>query len=958
MATIVKPQVLVFQEFQLVPSEIVDPLRPHIAGPNAQLHRYTNAAEKALIYVGEYDHRVDTAVPWPGRQAGSKVDTSYVRLYIDNARMLYFEDLIGDTAGGRGTNTVVAGRNNWIRNSMVNFRANGAAYPRSALLGDRDVQVGDVVYIRGVTDPDDDCEEVELWTYVTGFAADQGTAVVQACRPATTNQASTEAAATITKIAGADNCVTATVDGTAYNGLASGDVNEEYTLEVIRSSINGCTAARLLVTSASGRDDVAEVVVADFGSPTAIGTRGLTVTFNVVTDPACEADAAAAGVVADQLIAGQKWKVTVSQAYEQVCCEAGGTYTGPSDDVYLIEVTKGGTFADLPEITVTTTKGLDYSGPTPITAYGQAVPIGRYGVTFKVLDCYGNTSSAPSSEPFGGDGNLVHGLRKGDKFYITVNTAASGPIRTLMLRHDIPASIRNAEDLDLRLFIEKNIEVSQQRLSSPPLVNYTAEATQMVVKAGITAYDPTWTHNGIEQPMPVESGKLYVHYREWLADLSDEVNFIDDIANIDAIPGQLDEDNPLKWGVYRALQNSRASSAASTSLSCRVAYTAVSDPDSLASWQAVLERIDGRDDIYNLIPLTFDREVHNLWQAHVENESTPEAGNWKAMIVPLLAKTEKMVVGQSTSTDGEVVMATVEDDPNASQTQYTRMSVPAGNAGFITRGVRAGDIVRYLFTVDAWGAQSYQEFVVDQVLSEDTLLLLEGLDEAIDTPQKVEIWHRLEKNEVIADLKAQAQSFADRRVVAVWPDYVGTVGNSQAGYFLCAALGGLIGSVAPHQPLTNIEVKGFDDYSRTYQLFSETQIDDLDDAGVWIVTEDRDGTPHTRHALTTDTTDVNSREEMIRRNVDSISYLFLRRLRPFIGRTNVTPSMLDKLRAEVRKTILFLKSNNFTQELGSQLIDGTIRSLYIHPLLADRVVIVVDLQVPAPLNNIELHLVV
>ena len=203
--------------------------------------------------------------------------------------------------------------------------------------------------------------------------------------------------------------------------------------------------------------------------------------------------------------------------------------------------------------------------------------------------------------------------------------------------------------------------------------------------------------------MPVESGKLYVHYREWLADLSDEVNFIDDIANIDAIPGQLDEDNPLKWGVYRALQNSRASSAASTSLSCRVAYTAVSDPDSLASWKAVLERIDGRDDIYNLIPLTFDREVHNLWQAHVGSESTPEAGNWKAMIVPLLAKTEKMVVGQSTSTDGEVVMATVEDDPNASQTQYTRMSVPAGNAGFITHGVRAGDIVRYLFTVDAWG---------------------------------------------------------------------------------------------------------------------------------------------------------------------------------------------------------------------------------------------------------------
>ena len=126
------------------------------------------------------------------------------------------------------------------------------------------------------------------------------------------------------------------------------------------------------------------------------------------------------------------------------------------------------------------------------------------------------------------------------------------------------------------------------------------------------------------------------------------------------------------------------------------------------------------------------------------------------------------------------------------------------------------------------------------------------------------------------------------------------------------------------------------------------------------MTEDRDGTPHTYHALTTDTIDINRREEMIRRNVDSISYTFLRRLRPFIGRTNVTPSMIKKLAFEINNIIDFFKGNGFTEELGSQLIDGTIRAGFprVHPLLADRVEIVVDLTVPAPLNNIELHLVV
>jgi hypothetical protein len=130
------------------------------------------------------------------------------------------------------------------------------------------------------------------------------------------------------------------------------------------------------------------------------------------------------------------------------------------------------------------------------------------------------------------------------------------------------------------------------------------------------------------------------------------------------------------------------------------------------------------------------------------------------------------------------------------------------------------------------------------------------------------------------------------------------------------------------------------------------------EAGVWIVTQDRDGTPFTRHALTTDMLDLNRREEMIRRNVDSISYLFLRRLRPYIGRTNATPVMVDYLDNRVKEIIRFLESSGYTQELGTQLISGSIRVLQLHPLLKDRIEIVLDLVVPAPLNNIELHLVV
>ena len=976
----VKPQVLVFQEFSLAPTEITEPLRAHISGPNAMLHRFSVAAEKALINVGPYDRNADANYEWPERQAGSLIDRDSVKLFIDNALLLYFEDLIGDASNGRGVVTPVSGRKNWIRHNTIAFKANGTQYPRSGLLNDRDVRVGDIVYVRGVADDDDSCIEQELWTEVAGFASDDVDAVVFPVELDAHNAESTAESHAITKVGGPTNCITMAWDGGTYNGLAAGLISEKYTVEVTKSSIAGCSAARLRVTSDSGTDDADDVDPGELGDTVEIGTRGVLVQFNTGSGD-CEDSASSAGVEELELVVGQKWEIEVTMAWERTCAEGGNTYTGPDNDTYIVEVTKGGEFDDLPEVTVTTTKGLDSSGPTIVSGANVTIPVGTYGMTIEFKDC-GNLSSGSSIsadiDALGMGDDDLPGLRKGDKFYISVVSGQNGPIRTLILRDDLPKTIRECTDLDLRLFIKKTIEVTENRLSAPPLLNYEIEETQLIVKSGITAYDADWTDNGVELPLavwdgmnqsttsPTAYGIQYIEYREWLFTLSNQVNFIDDVADIDEIPGQLDELNPLKWGVYRALQASNGT---------KVGYTSVTDPGSLDSWQNVIERVDGRDDVYNFVPLTYNREVHNLFQAHVNSESSPEAGNWKGMFINLRAITTKMVVGKSsadaqllhpTSVDGGVVLATLEDNPEATDIQNTLLSVPANNAGFITYGVQPGDIVRFLFTIDAFGVSTYREYVVDQVLSQNSLLLLHGHSDPITVPQKMEIWHALNKNEIVDDLKDQAQSFADRRVVAVWPDIVGTGGNAQDGTFLACTLAGLASGVVPHQGLTNVEIPGYDDLaSRTKNFFSGSQLNDLASGGVWIATEDRDGTPHTRHALTTSTVDLNRREEMIRRNVDSISYLFLRRLRPYIGRTNATPSMLRKLRYEVLRTIKFLKSNGYTDELGPQLIDGSIAKdsagneiLRIHPLAADRVEIVLNLTVPAPLNNIELHLVV
>lgn len=1075
MSSYVKPQVLVFQEFRIVPTEITEPLRAHITGPHAILHRYSNTDEKKFCLLGQYDRRNDTCYAWPQRRPGSVVDLPYVKVYVDDAMLKYYEHNMGESDT---TITAVPGKTNWIQSSTLSFKSNGAAYPRSGVFYDRDVQLGDVVQLRTVS-ADNDCVETVLETYVTGFASDLVPSRILPARADVNNQDSYTASSangvdvTATQIEGVDNAVTVTVLTAAdegandYDGLVDGAVEEEYVVEVIKSTISGCNAARLRVVSGTGTDDQAEIQPNDFDDDdgvTFIGTRGLSVRFTTT------------GL--DNFVVGQKWKFDVKQTYEKVkavsdadgvyqteesvngvpgALDILGKYAGAKNDTYVIECTKGGRWDQLPEITVRTVKGLDFSGPTEVVADGvggnaMSVSIGTNGVKVRFVGTSGDNPDA------------VSGLRKGDKWYITVNSSKAGPVRRLILRDDLPTvlltqdgapvdkvgpvSITNAgsgyaeapavtfsaptgnliqartatgyavlgsiqgenddmvvgivvtdrgagytgaptvtlaapgvggtqatatcqlisgEDMDLKLFIKDDIQISKNRIGFAPMTNFWYEDTQLCVQEGIVAYHPEWTSAGAEQPLPVISGKVYVEYREWLSELADQVNSISDVADLDNIKGQLDPDNPLKWGVYKALSNSNGTV---------VKYTAVADPEKydeegrslgvdMDKWVQVLERIKGRDDMYNLVPMTFDRKIQNLWAAHIGAESNEYANNWKAGFFALKAVPTVKVVGEGVDIAGvlgetvnDPVLASLADDPNATNTQYTKLTVTSGNGYFITNDVRPGDIVRYNYSVDGFGEEQYEEYVVDQVISESTLLLYSGADAAVTVPQRVEIWHNRNRNEIVEDIAQQGGSLSNRRVCAVWPDLVGEAGTIQPGYYLAAALAGLVSGVVPHQPLTNVEVAGFDDFSRSYKYLNETQMNRMAEAGVWIVTEDRDGTPHTRHALTTDNLDLNRREEMIRRNVDSMSYLFYRRLKPFIGRTNAQPGMVRRLEYEVKAIIDFLKSNGNTEELGSQLIDGTIRKLQIHPLLKDRIEIVLDLNVPAPLNNIELHLVV
>lgn len=952
MATYVLPQVLVFQDFKIVPSAVANPLRAHISGPHAQLIRYSDDDERPKGQLGYYDRLIDTAYLWPDRPAGGKADVTFTKLWMKDALLKYFQDTISQGS----TITKVTGYNNRVRSATLSFKSHtsrdGTEYDRHSSLLDRDVQLGDVAKIRGVNG---DGDSITLWTYVKAIHGDVVASSVAAAEADAANEATQGSSSAITQTDGPLNCVTVTVDAGDYDGLESGYITETYDVVCTQSSVNGdYTKAKIRVISGSGEDDVAEFAPNAAGVDTAIGTRGLKVVFNEADTVACSASATADDVTADDLIAGQRWQITVNQAFTEPVATSGGDYDSSNDTTYIITITRGGSVdgSVFPQFKVSTTNGIDLSGPTTVLAVDTDYDVGTKGVLvqFDTLE-----------------------LRKDDRYYINATGTQEGAMRTLELGHNLDTGIAAGSEVDVTLFIRKPLlEIPKNRLGFAPEVNWETTGTEFTVKSGVIAYDESWTDGGVQQPLDVYSesskkyGLLYLETRYWLQELCQEVGTIRDVGDINTlISGALHPDNPLKWGVFKALENANGA---------EVKFTAVCDPDDDEAWANVLEKLLGRDDVYGLVPLTRRRTVLDLYAAHVKAQSSPEQGLWRVLWVNLEGVPEIPIVHagstvpghiEATTDDGEVARAVIEDDPDTSGSQYTRVRFTSDNVELIKLDVQAGDILRCLYTSDGFGNEEYNEYVIDEVQAENQLRLLTGPDAPISVAAKVEIWRTLTATEEADVVSVNGGSWGDRRVRATWPDRIESAGTIQEGYFLNCALAGLCSGVLPHQGLTHLEIVGFSDVSRTTQKFNRAQLDKLALGGVWIVTQDLTGIDtnvgqiYTRHAVTTGGyDDINQREEMLTRNVDSISYRFKDHFKPFIGVTNVTPVIQARLELETGNLIKVLQTEAETQNLGGQLIDATIVELRPHLTLKDRYVLKLDCQVPYPFNNFEIHLMI
>lgn len=930
------PGVELRQQFTQNTAAGVQSLSAFIFGGHAQILR---ASDRQNSLLGQYnpvgqliEGAFQTAYSWPNRATGAEIDASFTAIEIEDALLQYWNIAAG---------TMIFDGRNKIRHPSLNFATNGA-FAAGSVFGDRGVRVGDPVLVRG----DDNGTPFTLATYVQGFDFLLSTPTVGAPVEADANHAAILAAVSTVTPALA-NTTTSVGTATGYDGFASGNLIETYRVEVVRASTGGDgTTARFKVTTASGKDDRLLVTPAAFGSPTAIGTRGLQLTLTA----------------GDDLYLGDVFTINVATEYTPPMIAITGAYSPATrvDRNYLVEIVSGDSVGSDILVRLSTTTGTDDSRIVALTDTGGGVmaplALGSYGLSITF--------------------NIAEGLRTGDKWTVSAVAAKPTNARTLLLAHNLPSGVvqSNAAALDVTLYIRTNATLPI-RSQVAGQFNYTSRPTELLVAAGVALSYPSWTFSGVTEALPLVSppemgstfSRMYVTYRAWLPQ-STAILSGSDPADLDTLlSGENSPDNPLKYGLGKAfLANAGAP----------VFFFAVGNPDEPSSWTAALQAVDDTTLTYGFVPLTRNTAALDAVYGHVQSRRGPAFNLFRVCWVTGDDITSATIATDELSTDGQPIMATIEADTNAASLPFTLLTITSGNFPLAARGIRAGDVLRFGFATDLWGDRTFDSYVVDSVVNESTLLLRSGSPFAESVPRKVEIYRTLSTQERALAIQnrleiprtAVSTNVTSGDVVARYPGLFtrflpfGTMIDGTVevpSYFAAAVLAAARSALAPQQGMTRMAVPGFTAIKDS-GLFSTTELNEIAASGGFILSSDiLSGRLVVRHAVTAgDFDNVNTREESIVSNVDSVSFYLFQVLNPYIGRANVTDLTIAQIRGDIMAASAFLQSANAIGSLGGQIIDLQIIDIRQSPISKDTILVSVSVLVPGPVNRIRVDLFV
>lgn len=482
---------------------------------------------------------------------------------------------------------------------------------------------------------------------------------------------------------------------------------------------------------------------------------------------------------------------------------------------------------------------------------------------------------------------------------------------------------------------------------------------------------PAWDGEPAQDEDPVFhqviSADLYIQYRAMLLGATDTLHSIEKSTDVSTLIGDVRPENPLAYGVSMCAKNSAD----------RIVYYMATKGNSAADYDRVLDAATKTDKVYILCPLTQDPEILSNIQSHVDEMSTGTNKLWRIAFINHEVPESKTLYTKADSTDGEGFFATITRDertmsaPVIVQILEGKNTAKCSTATKCTQQVVPGDTLLVYDAAhnDPWNptATIPYEYKIKKVTSNHSLVLVdpavgEARKEYKTPPVRIEVRHDYTYQEKTQAIASASRRYMDRRVYNVFPTWArDEAGRTIPGHFIAAAVSGLVSSVLPQQPITNVEISGISDVPIVYNEYSRTQLNEIAEGGTFIIMQDLPGDRvYVRHQISTEygSNNLLKAELSITKNLDSISYYFAEAYRPYIGRYNITPELLLVLRAVAEKALSRLETNTGSGLLGPQVLaEGTeITDLYQDPVNQDHVYMHLKLNLPRPFNVLDLDL--
>ena len=558
--------------------------------------------------------------------------------------------------------------------------------------------------------------------------------------------------------------------------------------------------------------------------------------------------------------------------------------------------------------------------------------------------------------PLAGDYLYIDG-----SYYSTILQVAPGGV---VDRLKISQQVAISTDVGSKFYIQaKNLVAGGS--ATRPYPDLEVDANGIVQLKHSVIRDPYGVVNAVKAPIYLS----YTAVRQDVSPASANPGLLkfDDTATLLASLSPVTSDNPLALGLFFALLN--APGAQVTGLG--VDEVGADAPfGTVEAFTRAAEYLEGFE-VYAIAPLTHDQTVGQVFKTHVDSMSEPAQKGERIVLWSPETPTNSLdtLVGSGTDGDG---LTTITFDTkvatlaalvqNAGVTPTGTIPVSEGlyldiasdSKKYSIKSVSGSQIVLRTAPGDFASGENddgyYSETALTlPLISETFAVRVRGT--ALVTPTG-----QADKSAIAETVQALGQTFLNRRFWMTFPDSCAATlsGIEQVinGFYMNAAIAGMISQQPPQQSFTNFPMTGFTRVLGSNDTFSERQLNVMAAGGTYIIVQDSQNAPLvSRMALTTDLTSIETRTDSITKVVDFTAKFLRRGIRNFIGRFNITQAFLDSLGSVIQGLIGFLVETGV-------LIGGTLNNLIQDEDAPDTVLIDVTLDVPYPCNYIRLTLIV